>query len=74
MQWRKSISTNTCSPGLILRQKSPIVQLGCDALIADGDKTAIAAFLYGLEMSLPDLILPLYYIVSPPVGQAQAGP
>jgi hypothetical protein len=51
-----------------------IVELGCDVLIADGDKTAIAAYLYALETSQPDFILSVYYLVSPPVAHAQAAP
>jgi hypothetical protein len=49
--------------------KVSIVEQGCNVLIADGNKTAIAAFLYALETSQPDLILPVYYIVAPRVAQ-----
>jgi hypothetical protein len=54
--------------------KVTVVELGFDVLIADGDKSAIAAFLYALETSQPDFILPVYYIVSPPDAQVQSAP
>jgi hypothetical protein len=43
-----------------------IVEIPDGVLIADGDKTAIAGYLYALEAGIGDFILPVYYISPAP--------
>jgi hypothetical protein len=46
--------------------KVTIVELPGQVLIADGDKTAIAGYLYAAEAGVGDFILPVYYVLPPP--------
>ena len=38
------------------------------SLIVDGDKTAIAGYLYALEAGIDHFILPVYYVSQPKAG------
>jgi hypothetical protein len=63
---RKIVRYKTCFAGPCSNPKVTMVELREGALIVDGDKTAIAGYLYASEVGVSDFILPVYY-VSPPV-------
>jgi hypothetical protein len=51
--------------------KVTIIEWNGEPILADGDKTAIAAYLYALETSKGDFILPVYYVSPPQVSPVQ---